>query len=279
MAGGADILAKALMPTTASSAEIRATVSAQIRARSLFSARTPSLRYLDRLQKLLAQIAEGTMNDATARSALREFGQALGYTPEGGFPGEAATPPADAGTLRDLLSPKRLRMVLETNTRLARSAKQSLDGSSDYALHAYPAWSLERIYTRTKARPDWSERWRAAGEEVAWEGAARPAPSPFGTPRMVALKDSPIWLALGNGAGGYDDVLGTAMPPFAYGSGLGWVAVSRAQAEELGLLKGGDPDAPKVDLSPAQQEWDRLADEIGSGGVADLLRELKEAAA
>lgn len=279
MAGGADILAKALMPTTASSAEIRARVSAQIRARSVFSARTPSMRYLAKLQKVLADVADGKMNDAAARTALREFGEALGYTPEGGFPGEAATPPAEAGGLKDLLSPKRLKMVLETNTRLARSAKQQIDGSSDYALHAYPAWSLERVYSRQKARPDWGLRWMAAGESVAWEGAAKGAVSPFGTPRMVALKDSPIWAALGDGAGGYEDVLGTAMPPFAYGSGLGWVAVKRAVAEELGLLKDGDPDAPKVDVSPAQQEWDSLFDAIGEGGISDLLRGLKGDAA
>ena len=79
MASGADILAKALMPTTASSAEIRAAVSAQIRARSLFSARTPSLRYLAELQKVLAQVADGRMNLAAARTILREFGRAIGH--------------------------------------------------------------------------------------------------------------------------------------------------------------------------------------------------------
>ena len=279
MAGGADILAKALMPTTASSAEIRATVAAQIRARSVFSARTPSMRYLAKLQKVLAEIADGTMNDAAARTALREFGQALGYTPDGGFPGEAATPPAPAGGLRDLLSPARLKIVLDTNRRLANSAKQQIDGSSDYALYAYPAWSLERIYTRRVARPDWGSRWQAAGDEVAWEGAARGATGIFGGVRMIALKDSPIWAALGNGAGGFGDVLGVAMPPFANGSGLAWRAVARAEAEPLGILADGDPKAPKIDLSPSQQEWDQLFAAIGEGGIADLLRGLKGDAA
>ena len=279
MPAGADILAKALMPTTASSAEIRAAVSAQIRARSVFSARTPSMRYLGQLQKTLADIADGKINDAAARTALREFGEALGYTPQGGFPGEASTPPAEAGGLRDLLSPKRLKMVLDTNRGLANSAKQQIDGSSDYALYAYPAWSLERIYTRAKTRGDWGNRWQSAGDAVAWEGAAKGAVSPFGIPRMIALKDSPIWGALGDGTGGYADVLGTAMPPFAYGSGLGWVAVKRAVAQDLGLLQDGDPSAPKIDLSPAQQEWDQLFDAIGEGGISDLLRGLKGDAA
>ena len=275
MPNGAAILSKALMPTTASSAEIRAAVSAQIRARSVFSARTPSMRYLAKLQQVLAEIARGTMNDATARTILRSFGKSIGYTPEGGFPGEKITPPAEAGSLQDLLSPSRLKVLLETPTRLARSARQQIDGSSEYALHAYPAWSLERVYSRRVARSDWMERWRAAGESVSWEGAAQPASGILGEPRMIALKDSPIWQAIGEGAGGYEDVIGTTMPPFAYGSGLGWVAVKREQAEALGLLAGGDPDAPKIDLSPAQQEWDALFDSIGEGGIRDLLKDLK----
>ena len=57
MAAGADILAKALMPTTASSAEIRENVAAQIRARSLFSARTTSARYLAGVRRVLAEVA------------------------------------------------------------------------------------------------------------------------------------------------------------------------------------------------------------------------------
>lgn len=279
MASGADILAKTLMPTSASSAEIRENVAAQIRARSLFSARTTSARYLAELRRVLAEVADGRMNLATARTTLREFGQAIGYAPESGFPGDPSVPPAEAGSLKDLLSARRLRLVVETNVRQARSAKQQIDGSSDYALYAYPAWSLERVYTRTKARGDWGLRWMAAGDSVGWAGAAKGAPTVFGAPRMIALKDSPIWAALGSGIGGFDDVLGVSMPPFAYGSGLGWVAVKRAVAEELGLLKDGDPDAPKVDVSPAQQEWDRLFDAIGEGGISDLLRGLKGDAA
>lgn len=279
MTPGESILAKALMPTTASSAEIRATVAAQIRQRSVFSARTPSARYLAKLQETLAQVADGRMNQAAARSALREFGRAIGYTPEGGFPGEAATPPAEAGGLRDLLSPRRLRLVLDTNRKLGSSARQQIDGGSDYALYAYPAWSLERRASRRAPRIDWAERWRAAGEAVAWQGAAKGASGVFGGVRMVALKNSPIWQAIGDGAGGFTDSLGVAMPPFAYGSGLGWVPVKRDEAEALGLLRDGDPGAAAMDLSPTQKEWDGFFDALGEGGVADLVRKLGGSAA
>lgn len=47
----------------------------------------------------------------------------------------------------------------------------------------------------------------------------------------------------------------------------------------MGLLKAGDPSAPKVDVSPAQQEWDQLFESIGAGGISDLLRALKGDAA
>lgn len=275
---GETILAKALMPTADSSAEIRDRISAQIRARSVFSARTPSARYLAKLQEVLAKVVDGQINNAAARTALAEFGRAIGYTPDGGFKGEETTPPAEAGGLQDLLSRKRLDLILDTNRKLSSSARQQADGNSDYALYAYPAWSLERRSTRSRPRGDWGERWRAAGESCAWEGAAQPAAGIFGEPRMVALKDSPIWGALGNGEGGYNDVLGTSMPPFAYGSGLGWIPVKRAEAEALGLLDNGDPGATAMDISPTQKEWNNVFDALGSGGIADLMRKLGGAA-
>ena len=67
---------------------------------------------------------------------------------------------------------------------------------------------------------------------------------------MIALKSSPIWAALGAGAGGFRDTLGNPYPPFAYGSGLDWDDVERERCEELGLIGPGEvarvPDAPSI---------------------------------
>ena len=82
--------------------------------------------------------------------------------------------------------------------------------------------------TRAVLRTDWPQRWKAAGERVAWRGAHRT--------KMVALKSSPIWQALGDGAGGFRDTLGNPYPPFAFGSSYEWVPVDRLEARELGLL-------------------------------------------
>ena len=79
------------------------------------------------------------------------------------------------------------------------------------------AWKLTRVEPRERPRTDWPQRWQAAGDACGWQGALH---SP-----MIALKSSPIWVALGSGVGGFDDALGNDYPPFAYESGMGWIAV------------------------------------------------------
>ena len=95
---------------------------------------------------------------------------------------------------------------------------------------SYPGWRFTRVSPRRVPRTDWPQRWAAAGAACGFEGASRTS--------FVALKDSPIWAALGSGAGGFSDATGSDVPPFAYGSGMGWVRASRAECIKLGLIKG-----------------------------------------
>lgn len=92
----------------------------------------------------------------------------------------------------------------------------------------FPAWELAVRGWSQKHRTDWPRRWQAAGEAVGWKGACKD--------RMVALKDSPVWQALGDGAGGFRDTLGNPYPPFAFGSSYGWRDVTHREAQALGLL-------------------------------------------
>ena len=81
----------------------------------------------------------------------------------------------------------------------------------------------------------------------------------------MALKDSPIWQALGDGAGGFRDTLLNPYPPFAYGSGMGWVAVDRDRCVTLGLI-GEDEEVGRPDgasLSPAEREIAEAAERFG----------------
>jgi hypothetical protein len=63
---------------------------------------------------------------------------------------------------------------------------------------------------------------------------------------MVARKDSGVWQALGDGAGGYDsDALHNPYPPFAFNSGMDVQDVDRQDAVELGLLEEDDQVVPQ----------------------------------
>lgn len=109
----------------------------------------------------------------------------------------------------------------------------------------FPAWEL--IYTGGQQYPstDWSKRWHAAGESVAWEGACRA--------KMIALKSSPIWKALGDGTGGFGDALGNPYPPFAIDSSYAWVNVDRLEARALGLI---DDEGISIEIIDDAQQND-----------------------
>jgi hypothetical protein len=97
---------------------------------------------------------------------------------------------------------------------------------------------------------------------------------------MVALKDSPIWWAIGEGVGGYDDVLDNPFPPFAFNSGMAWRAVPRAECEALGLITEGETvDAMEAQLSPGQKDVQETLQRLGPEFQGALLKELEELAA
>ena len=127
----------------------------------------------------------------------------------------------------------RIDLILHTQRQMAQSLGQ-LAAQTPGQIARYPAWRLVRVGTRRVPRDDWDRRWTAAGFACGWQGACNDD--------FVALKDSPIWAELGDGAGGFRDAIGNPFPPFAFGSGLGWKRVSRAEAEELGLLGEAEED-------------------------------------
>jgi hypothetical protein len=127
-------------------------------------------------------------------------------------------------------------LMLETNMRMAANRGKVAAGNTPYLLFAYPAWELVRVYSRVVPRgtpqsesPGWYERWAEAGASVQWVGAIDGP--------LMARKDSPIWLALGEGVGGHEDALDNPYPPFAFGSGMGWREVPREEAIAEGLIK------------------------------------------
>ena len=234
---------KDLLPTSMGSEEIRRNVAADILRRSVFSARLEDVRHLARIRDVCTAISAGEINQADARAQLLESLAAMGHSP------------LDGGGLSNPASIRRLDLIVETQRQMAASVAQ-LDAQTDAVVAQWPAWRLGRVEERAMPREDWPARWASAGDAVGWEGALR------GTD-MVALKSSPIWQALGDGAGGFRDTLGNPYPPFAYNSGLDWIDVDAEECAALGLPTDG-AEAPRgATLSPGEREIAEAVKRLG----------------
>lgn len=230
--------------TRLSSGELRDAWNERIRAEALYSARTTSKAYVEMLKRKLLAVASRETNPQLAERSLQQCLDALGYTPQAGFPDDnGRVPPAVPKTMSDLSASHRIQLILETNIKKARSMGQMAAGESPVFLRTNPAWRLERTGARKKPRGDWKRRWEAAGASVGWQGAAKRS--------LVALKDSPIWDALGRGVGGFGDTLGSPFPPFAFGSGMAWTNVSRREWVRICQSEGMDTGLDELDAKTA----------------------------
>ena len=233
---------KDLLPTSLGSDELRSSIASDILRRSVFSARMESARYLARIREVCAQVSDGSINQATARARLLETLSQMGHSP------------LDDGGLTNPASIRRLNLIVDTQRQMAASVSR-IQTQTPAVLERWPAWELTRLVGKAVPREDWPARWRNAGESIGWEGALKD--------RFIALKTSPIWQALGDGAGGFRDTLGNPYPPFAYSSGMAWVAVDRETCERLGL-SGPEPETvPSASLSPAEKDIADAASRLG----------------
>ncbi len=276
---------RTVFETDLSSAELRS-FSQGLRNRSIFSARTTNADYLEEVKGVVDDILSGKINQATGRLRLLGKLRELGYDPAIGFPDDMANiPPAERGSLQDLSSTRRLDLLIETNVRMAANYGRMVAGNSEYALRHWPAWELVRNFQRETPRgfrrvreqlvadPQnaWLRRWSEAGEEVLWEGAIREP--------MIARKDSPLWQALGDGAGGHADTLLNPFPPFAFRSGMGWRPVTREECRALRLLPDDETPAPMAgSLSPGEKSIVAACAGLSPELQAELKRELAELA-
>lgn len=230
------IKAKGVLPSALSSAEQRQVFVQSMRERALIMARVTQADFLTVVKALVEEFAAGYgRGKAVSIADLQGWLQRLGYDPATGFPGDEALgiPAAEPGSLQDLSSWKRLEMVLETERALASGRAEKAQGETEVARHLFPAWELLRLETRRIPRgaegsssDSWSSRWvKLGGPPPVWDRQ-------IARTRYIALKDDPIWQALGD-ASRYSDCLNVDYPPFAFNSGFGWRGVARGELRRL----------------------------------------------
>mgnify|MGYP000971765383 CR=1 FL=1 len=243
-------LSRRLLPTSLGSREIAMKLDGEVKRAAMFSARVESARVLQRLRDVVGTIVGGATPESEAarasgdaplllslpdaKEALRQEIVATGYQPA----------PEDAGTIKDQTSDARLTLMVEINEAVTHGHGRWVAGNDPEVFDAFPAWELVRISPAAEPR-NWALRWMMAGG------------TSFGG-RMIALKGSPVWDALGN-AKLFPDALGNPYPPFAYNSGMDVREISRAEATRLGLIRPGS-EPPKPDSRSLAEGMEVSAD-------------------
>ena len=227
--------ARQALPTTLGTAGLRE-LGAGVLARAAFCARGSSAIYASKIKEVIDTLSAGDISEGQARTILYQTLDALGYTPEGGFPDDLTgeVPPAIRGTLQDLRSFRRMDLIVRTQLDLMTGAGQQMRGHEPDSLTLFPAWELVR-YEGRRAPRFWGGREMgtekaAATEEPRWTIAG----GRLYAGRMVAFKGDPVWGELGS-YDNFSDALGVDHPPFAFSSGMGWKPVSAEECEKLGV--------------------------------------------
>jgi hypothetical protein len=154
------------------------------------------------IEPLIAEHTMGNADQATTRISIK-----AALTPNGKLPY------FEIGGIHQELDTEWLDLLIKTNTDLVCGHCSFVQGMDPEVLDAYPARELVHVKNGTEPY-DWKVRWVESGGKL--HGG-----------RMIALKNDPIWLKISD--------FGHPHPPFAFGSGMDMVDVSRVEAVELGL--------------------------------------------
>lgn len=208
-------------------------VDPDIRERSFWTAREGCYARVQGFRDRCQGIVDGNLSEADALREVRAMLRATGYQPE----------PGTEGTIQDLNSDSRQRLILDTNVAMVRERayRDSMLGSL-----AYPAQRLVRIRYSRQPR-DWDARWREAAAAVNYEGVATDG-------SHIALLTSPIWRKLSRFDLDY--------PPFDFNSGMGVDPVDYEEARRHGLtipeatLEGADGESLNASLEASIARMD-----------------------
>lgn len=202
--------------------------------RAFFSARVDDIRIVAEMQSRIRDALTLTRRDGGAfMDRSRFIADMRAYLGAG---------PGDSGQLTDITSARRLGLIYDFNVTDAYEYGRWLARQDPAILDAFPCSELVRIESRIVPRgwrkgaggrlvevpnESWPARWAAAGGEF------------FGG-RMIAPKDSKIWIAISR--------FGRPWPPFDFESGMGLADVSRRDSEAMGVIEKNAPAPAPQDL-------------------------------
>lgn len=213
-----------------------AEIPSELRERAMFSAGVTNVEFLQRTSDAIDDLVSGKVDRATKRAELKQVLASLDYQPAEG----------EQGSLTDLSSDRRLNLILDTNLQMAQGYGHWAEGQRSDILDQWPAQELIRVRDAAEPR-DWSKRWEEAGGE-------------FFDGRMIALKNSPVWLKI--------SAFQLPYPPFDFNSGMDVIDVSRDEAIDLGLI---DRD---TELLPESRDFNtdlQATPEVRSAALQEAL--------
>lgn len=253
----ADLRQRQLLPTSLDSAAY-AELPQWVRDQAFLSSQVATADILAALQENIDRLLGGgdrgpgmSMDPALFRVGMRDMLAGIDYAPAN---------PDDVGTIKDLRSNARLNVIVRTQEEMATGHGQYLQSIDQDAVDLWPAWELIRVRNSRVPR-DWEERWTEAAATSGDSDAVRML-SEHG--RMIARKDSPIWISLSR--------FGRPHPPFDYNSGMGVEDIDHDECIALGLIGAGDRvQAPDPAGPPTPQAaTDGLPGDLRSAIAANL---------
>jgi len=206
-------------------------ISLALRQRAQFSSEVENFRLMQQIQRRLEQAISQLRNERGVYVNEQQFVAEMKKIVE--EEGLGPIDPRDIGTLKDIGSEARLRLIWRFQTEQANEYARWRMANDPDVLNAFPAQEFKRVAVRRVPRLNWPERFTAAGGRIIHG-------------RMIDLVNSTTWENL--------SVFGQPWPPFDYNSGMGLVSLSRRETESLGLLQPGEKVTPRYVDFNAQLE-------------------------
>jgi len=262
---------KAVLPTVLTTKEMQLSLPKGFHQRALVSAQVTEGQILDFADGELSKIHQGRQNPGEMRVKMNALLKNLDYHPE----------PGKEGTIQDLRTLARQNIIINTNLATTRGFANAIHRNDPDLVDEFPALELVRggwrLHQRgsdfykpgTDGSAGWLERWQDALDEAGDDRAQAVFDS---TGRMIALLSSPVWQALGDGAGGHQDSLRMPFAPFAWESGMTQRQVDRDECVAIGLIDPGEDTEP-MDL-PGYNEAFQQAPGIDNPSILDMVLEI-----